>query len=520
MQGESPFRRHVAWGLCCVAYLIASPYFERLNNPNENVRVWATRAVVAHHVLNLDQVEREWGWVNDKAKNEHHVYSGKAPGASFAGVPVLWVQTKLRQLWGWPPPGKHATTFWLRLFVVKVPLCLFLLMFARYAQRVTDSPWARDAAVIALGLGTMFYPYGNMFVGHALAAAAAFSAFILLDEPHDPAGRPPRWTRTLPAGLLAGLAVMFEYQTALVAIALAAYAVARHRSRPTSVVAFFAGAVPPAVALGVFHTVLFGRPWRFPFGNVENPVFARTAHGEGFHGLSLPHVAAFPSFLFSPSYGLFAFSPVLVLGVVGVVALYVRGSRGARRDAALVTAICLLMFTFLAGMGNWRAGWCVGPRYIASVAPFLLLPLLRLWPRVGRRWWATAIAVGLLIPSLLFNVVSGALYPHYPEAFDNPIFDLAFPLIGEGYAPYGLGWLLHLPGSWSLAPLAVVAVAALALIAAGDDPRPRRMAAHLSLTIAIAAGFLLALSAYGRTPRPAETHAGTAVRQMWEPQRR
>ncbi len=57
MEGESPFRRHVAWGLCCAAFLIASPYFERLNNPNENVRVWATRAIVAHHVLNIDDVQ-------------------------------------------------------------------------------------------------------------------------------------------------------------------------------------------------------------------------------------------------------------------------------------------------------------------------------------------------------------------------------------------------------------------------------------------------------------------------------
>ena len=99
MEGESPFRRHVAWGLCCAAYLVASPYFERLNNPNENVRVWATRAIVAHHVLNIDEVEREWGWVNDKAKNEHHVYSGKAPGASLRrACRCCGLQTKLRQL--------------------------------------------------------------------------------------------------------------------------------------------------------------------------------------------------------------------------------------------------------------------------------------------------------------------------------------------------------------------------------------------------------------------------------------
>jgi hypothetical protein len=217
---------------------------------------------------------------------------------------------------------------------------------------------------------------------------------------------------------------------------------------------------------------------------------------------------------------LFAFSPVLALGVAGVVALFTRGPRSTRRDAWLVTAVCVLMFLFLAGMSNWRAGWCVGPRYIATVAPFLLLPLLRLWPRVGGTWWATAFAVGLVIPSVLLNVVSGALYPHYPEAFDNPVFDLAFPLIGQGYTPYGLGWLLHLPGSWALLPLALVVLAALALVAAGDDPRPRRVAAHLSLTVVVAAGFLLVLSTYGRKPRVDEVRATSVVQQMWQPPRR
>ena len=43
------------------------------------------------------------------------------------------------------------------------------------------------------------------------------------------------------------------------------------------------------------------------------------------------------------------------------------------------------------------------------------------------------------------------------------------------------------------------------------------MAAHLGLSIAIAAAFLLALSAYGRTPRPIEAHADAVVRQAWEP---
>jgi hypothetical protein len=506
------FRRQAAWLLVVVATLIVSPYFERLNNPNENVRIWATRAIVEHHVLDIDAVSREWGWVNDKAKTDRHLYSSKAPGVSFLGVPVLFVQTKLRALCGWAAPGKHEATFWLRLMAVKLPMAVFLWAFARYVERKTGSALARDLLVIALGLGTLLYPYGGMFVGHALAAAAAFSAFMLLDRDRGAPARLSTRGALAAAGLLAGVSVILEYQVILVAVALAAYAVVRYRRRA---LAFAAGTVPPAIALGAYHTALFGRPWAFPYGYIEHPAYV-AAHQAGFHGLALPHLATVPTFLFSPSYGLFAFSPVLSLGAVGAIVLLVRGPR---REAALVAAVCLCMFVFLAGMSNWRAGWCVGPRYIAVVAPFLLLPLIELWPRLAGSGWASAVLVGLTIPSVLLNVVSGALYPHYPEQLDNPVFDLAFPLLGAGYVPHGLGLALSLPGLWAMAPLALVVLAALALVAGGDDPRPGRTAAHLTIALVIAAAFLLPLSAYGRVPRADETHAAEMVSALWDPPR-
>jgi len=516
--GGGFLRRHASWFLVAAAYLIVSPYFEAINNPNENVRVWATRAIVEHHVLNIDAVMGEWGYVNDKAKNARHVYSSKAPGVTFAGVPVLLVETELRRLWGWTAPGKHEATFWLRLFTVKLPMLAFLWLFARYVERKTRSGLARDLLLVALGLGTMLYPYGGMFVGHALAAAAAFAAFILVDDPRVDLPAPQEkqkarrfQMRLAAAGFLAALAVTLEYQAILVALALAVYLIVRNRR---AIVPFAVGALVPALALGAYHTALFGRPWTLPYANIENPVFAQTAHKAGFDGLSLPHLEAFPAFLISPAYGLFTFSPVLILGLVGAIFLV---ARGPRREAVLTLVIAASMFVFIAGMSNWRAGWCVGPRYIATVAPFLLLPIVQLWPRLAKQASATAAIVGLTIPSVLLNVVSGALYPHYPEQFDNPVFDLAFPLVGAGYTPYGLGWSLGLRGVWAMVPLALVVLGALALVAAGDDPRPRRGAAHLALALGIAGLFLLPLSAYGRAPRVAETHATAIVRSMWDP---
>jgi hypothetical protein len=507
---ESPARRHAAWLFVTLAYLFAFPYFERVNNPNENVRIWAARAVVEHGVLNIDQTQAEWGYVNDKAKNDKHLYSGKAPGASFLGVPVLWLHTKLRQLAGAPKPDKRAVTFWLRLLVVKLPLCAFLFYFARYVERRTRSPAARDLLVVGLGLGTLMYPYGQMFVGHALAAAAAFGAYMLLSPPD---GEAPSARALAFAGLLAGACVAFEYQAAIVAAILAVYAAARHRARALP---FLAGALPPALALGVFHTVLFGRPWLFPFGNVENPEYLRTAHSAGFHGLSLPRLAAIGGALFAPDYGLFVFSPLLALGAVAALG---RALRPPRRDGVLVLAVAGGMVLFLGGMSNWRAGWCVGPRYITTVAPFLTFGLALAWPVIGRRPWLSALVAGAVVASTLLNVVSGAVYPHYPEVFDNPVFDLTLPLLREGYVPYSVGWLLGLRGLASLAPLALVVLGALALAVCGEDPRPPRRAGHALAAALVATIFLVPLSRYGRQPRPQEDAAAAFVRSAWEPPR-
>jgi hypothetical protein len=223
--------------------------------------------------------------------------------------------------------------------------------------------------------------------------------------------------------------------------------------------------------------------------------------------------------LFSADYGLFALSPVLLVGAVGAGVCIARGGQ-ARRDGRLIAAVCVLMFLFLAGMSNWRAGWCVGPRYITTAAPFLILGIARLWPRLAERWWGPPLVAGLVIPSVVLNVVSGALYPHYPEAFDNPVFDLAFPLIGDRYVPYGLGWALHLRGAWAMAPLGAIVLGAVALGAGGDEPTPRGWARQLAVTIGVAALYLGVFAAYGHTLRPNEARAAAFVRATWEPPRR
>ncbi len=190
--------------------------------------------------------------------------------------------------------------------------------------------------------------------------------------------------------------------------------------------------------------------------------------------------------------------------------------RGARREGILILSVAVVMILFLGGMTNWRAGWCVGPRYIAMVAPFLVAGIAHAWRVVRARFLLSVVAAGLLIVSVVLNAVSAAVYPHYPTEFDNPVFDLAFPLLGGGFVPYSLG-LLRFGGIWSLAPLALLLLIALSLSIGGDDWRPARWATHAAIAVAIAALCLVPLSRYGRGPNPSEARAAAFVRANWEP---
>jgi hypothetical protein len=505
---ERGLSRHLCWVLCSLTLLAVFPYYEQINNPNENARIWMTRAIVDHHELQINRVGLEWGYVNDKAVVSGRLYSGKTPGTSFVGVPIYFAARQVARLAGVAPMSKRALTLVLRLFGVTLPMIVFLYFFARWVELATGSAQARDLLVVGLGLGTMLYPYGVIFVGHALAAALAFSGFMLLEREPKGAARPGRlaW-----AGALVGASVVFEYQVLFAAIALTGYAIARHRR---GVLFFALGALPLAVALGAYHTVLFGRPWETSLNHLENPTFASWHNNARFLGFQLPSVQAFMTVLFSPSLGLFVFSSFLLAGLAAAAWL---PARRRLAEGLTILAITAAMVFFLTGVPNWHAGWCVGPRYIAVVPPFLAGAVALAWRHAKGRFGLSLLVTGLVIPSVFLNVISGAVYPHYPEVFDNPVFDLTLPLIADGYRPYGLGWLLGLPRAWAMLPVALFAALALIRVLRGPDRLPSRRAIHAAGALVIAALVLVPLSRYGRTPSPGEATSASFVRSTWAP---
>jgi hypothetical protein len=506
---EHPLRRNLAWLLVTAAHLFVFPYYGRINNPNENARVWTTKSLVDHHTFALEAVEQEWGFVDDKAIAGGRVYSSKAPGPSLLGVPIYFVQAQLWRLLGRPPPSPRALTLALRMFGVALPLGLFFWAFSRYMQGLTGSRTGRDLLVVGLGLGSLLYPYGVIFVGHALGGALAFLSFMLLTPVTGaPASREARFA----AGFAAAAAVVFEYHVGAAVAALAAYGLFRYRR---GVGWMLLGAVPPTFVLALFHDQVYGKPWAMPWSHMQNAGFA-VYHAQGFMGFTPPRPSAIAAMLFAPDLGLFVFSPFLLAGVAASVyaAIVSRGHRGRVLGAL---GACTATLLFISSMSFWRGGWCAGPRYITVVAPFLAYGVALGWKRIARSFWASAVLVGLVIVSVFMNGISAALYPHYPPQLDNPVFDLAIPLLRDGFVPYGIGWLAGLPRLWSLAPLGLLVLGALALVAGGEGRSPGRRALHAACAAAVAVLLVLPFSRYGREPNGAEAWAMHFVEGTWEP---
>jgi hypothetical protein len=435
-------------------YALPQPYFETLNNPNENVRVYMTRAMVDHGTMSIDPIVAEWGYVNDKAVFEGRLYAGKAPGSSYLAVPGYWVYRTLCEVRD-RPVTRRGSVLACRWSCSLLPCLLFLLAFGRWVARRSADPRDGLLAVTLLALGSTFFPYSMLAASHSTIAACCFGGWMLgadhLDAPSDP------W-RPLGTGFLFASAVCMEYPAVLAAGVVWLYCLFRSPRPGRWAFWTVTGGLLPIAALVLYH-MEFGGPLETPYGHLENPDFARS-HSAGFFGMDDLATEALAGSLVTPSNGLFWYMPWTAAALLA--AFHGAAHRDLRAGALLTLAVTAIYIVFVSMVDNWRGGWTAGPRYIMPIIPFLAWWWVRwlAWARTQPGVSAAAGWVGpaLLLPAVLACSVSAMLFPHYPEQVRNPIVELGLWLPMQGLVPQGpwrshvqggmLGWLvLMLPGA-------------------------------------------------------------------------
>jgi len=509
-------------------------YFDKLNNPNELVRVYMARALAEHGTYAIGMRERrsggfrdtgpvydQWGYVNDKAlvcdepgarppDCAGRLYAAKAPGPSFLAVPVLAaLKLVLRR-----EPTRTEDVFALRWVLCIVPTAVFWIAMRRFLLRSGVPAAAALACVLAAALGSLSFTYGQMFAGHQLAALGLGTAFLAAFWPSTSSPTSTSTRRALLFGFAAAFAVCAEYPSLPAVLLLGLGWLRSRRATPRAIALALVGAAPPLLLLAHFHTVAFGAPWATAYSHIENPGFIRDM-GPGFLAFSLPGWERVHGSLFAPYLGLFFWSPWTALALASA-PLLVRRAQPAGLTALAVVAY-YLVFQILQSL--WRSGWVIGPRYITPMVPFAAAAagLAIAGLRESARPWALALLGGAAAASVAATGLASTVCQGFPLEVYNPLVEVVAPLIARGYVPRNLLQLAGVPGLWSALPCyAALALGATLLLTAPLrlDPRSR---GPRWLALALAA--LLVLAQWTATSGDSPSHRG-AVRflaSIWEP---
>jgi hypothetical protein len=317
--------------------LVAIATLGVINPPNvqDITRISLSRSLAERGSVDIDPYHR---LTTDRAFYDGHWYSDKAPGLSLLALPTVEALRGIDALRGDDNPlpiWKRVGHIWLiRVLTSGIGLLAAAWLLGRAAEALR--PGYAAPVVITFALGTIAGPLGVSAFEHVGAAALGFAAFVVAS----------RRSSLLPlAGALAGAAVLFEYQAALIVLVVAVYVAYRYGLRRLLV--FCAGGVPAAIGLGAYDWAAFGSPLHLSYKYVANSYTARQQ--QGFFGIA-----------------------------AGLALLW---RRGVRAEAAACAAVTLL-FLF-ANMAYFEpyGGVSPGPRFFAPALPFLALGLVEAYHR-------------------------------------------------------------------------------------------------------------------------------------------
>jgi hypothetical protein len=325
-----------------------------------------------------------------------HAYANSAPGAYLAAAAVYSVARRALGI-TYRDSFDLASTLVTFLTTGLASATSFLLLY-RLARRATGSRAGGLWVAGAYAFGTHAFAYAGVPYQHLSAAAPFVAAFALAFARQRDAEA--HVARPALEGLLVGLGLTCSFAYLPMALAIAGYCLLLPGRRRAAL--FLAGALAGLLPLLVVNALHFGGPLTTVYDHSQDPNLTR-------YRLSWAAVAWRARFYFTdPTTGVFYYSPVLLLAVVGLW----RGPSDLKRERLAIAAGALLTLGHLSVVhGTGEAQF--PPRLLIPILPFLALGFVPFWRREGgplARPWTRALFVLLLVPSVFFCAL-GALGP-------------------------------------------------------------------------------------------------------------
>lgn len=389
-------------GFFLLTLFFSSWFLDQGQNANTVSRAAMVAAVVEHGTLRIDTFAT---LTNDRALVEGHYYSEKAPLPALLTIPFHGLLHHAELIGS--SDAAHINLDLLRLgglLCGSLPFALILTICWWQLQGHT-TPWRAMLFTWPTFFGSFLFVYSGSFYGHLIGAAFALGALMALDRGHH---------RT--AGMLIGCAVLCEYTIALFAMCWAVDLIltwTRKSGTWKPILHFTLGALPFAVVLLVYNTLVFGGPFHMGYDHVdsyqpEGGSMIEQLRPEALWGLTL-----------SPYRGLLPYMPALIIAIP-------TWWIGTRRIGGLRVALpAALILLFTASVGMWWGGWAFGPRHL-TVASVLLA--YRALPWLARTSWAIIPFIGLSTIGLAHAFLAKATVGYaLPTGMHRPFTEIILP---------------------------------------------------------------------------------------------
>ena len=374
-------RRPIGWVLF-IGFLLLWALLTKIDTHSwqEESRMATVQALVEQGTFIIDHTE--FNRTGDKVFVNDHFYSDKTPILSVAAAGGYWVLHHVFALTLDPticvpdddpaacrvlsPNGPRFTAFyWLTLTFIGGSSALLVALFWRALLTAGASGTLATLLAITLGLASPIAPYSIVFAGHVPAALCLFAGFGLLIRCN---GILPN-QRLFWSGLLISLAANIDLTLALFVVTLGLWVLIAHRIK---VIPFAMGAVVPFAISGAINYWAAGTimPLYFDpkvydfFGTVLNPTVGGT---NGFYSLEFGLNYAYN--LLIGERGFFAFTPVLIFGLIGAV-LALRNKQQRGLTWAVLTGCALFAGYLIARTDNY-GGEAWGARWFVPLVPLL-----------------------------------------------------------------------------------------------------------------------------------------------------
>jgi hypothetical protein len=163
----------------------------------------------------------------------------------------------------------------------------------------------------------------------------------------------PSWVAF--AGFPLAFAVLARPPDVLIAVPLGAYVL---RYYPRQAWRFLLCGLPPVLFQLWYNTIYFDDPFRTQWPILESELWG-TPFWEGFTGI-----------LVSPGRGLFVYSPIFLLSLLGIVLAWGKNAAPLLRYLSMGVVLTILLYS---KWGIWWGGHSYGPRLLADLTPILVL---------------------------------------------------------------------------------------------------------------------------------------------------